>query len=636
MFYLICATLVVFSQNRKGSFCLQPNSDKHELYVSFYSDDFLDPENALQIAIDKIDGFQKLVTEYVITLQKGITISDNKLDKFANNAAKNNRSGASIYKLKKIYKVQSLNNDNETLYELAGKLELLGGVEYASLVSLTPIPPPWDIPPTTPNFEYLQTYLEPNPGVDMRHAWSLGLTGEGIRVRDVEYGVNKDHEALNERNVAIASNMDISPELPDAWGEHGTAVFGIVIADDADYGITGMAYGASEMILFPEWQSTGYNRIYAVQRSIEDSDEGDVIIYEMQTGGWNDQYVPAEYNNVVWDLTKAASDAGIIIVAAAGNGNQNLDASVYYEYMARGNSGAIIVGAGSPNLAHAPLWFTTYGSRVDVQGWGIDVFTSGYGDEMQIGGDFNQNYTLFSGTSSATPIVASCVIVLQSYYYSLTGRYMTSKKMRDLLVFTGTPQTGNRHIGPLPNMKKAIEKIDNMLNFCEPITDISVKTNENCLVTISWKAPENIIYPKYNIYKDNVLVAENYTDTLYSEIIDLEEMLEWCVETICEDENPEKICMSNEICKLKVNEMELKDVYTLFPNPVYDRITVKSQILPSSDTKIELLNIYGSLISSHIFTDNEALISLEGLPNGIYFVRIFGNDSWITKKIVKM
>jgi hypothetical protein len=727
LFLLICITFTVFSQNRKGSFHLKPNSDKHELYVSFYSDDFLNQENALQIAIDKIDGFRQLVTEYSITLEKGITISDNKLDKFASNAAKNNRSSASIYKLKKIYKVQSSNNDNETLYELAGKLELLDEIEYASLVSLTPILPPWDIPPPTPNFEYLQTYLEPDPGVDMRYAWSLGLIGEGIRVRDVEYGFNKDHEALNERNVSVASGMDISPGVPFDWGEHGTAVFGIVIADDADYGMTGMAYGASELILYPEWQSMGYDRIYAVQRSIEDSDEGDVIIFEMQTGGFNG-YVPAEFDNVIWDLTKAASDAGIIIVAAAGNGDENLDHYFYSEYMARGNSGAIIVGAGSPDVWHAPLWFTTYGSRVDVQGWGIEVFTSGYGNYMQIGGDINQNYTMFSGTSSATPIVASCVIVLQSYYHSLTGKYMTSIEMRDLLVNTGIPQTGSKHIGPLPNMKEAIEEINNNIPIpCDPPTGIAIETDTTCLVTITWKSPGSAIDIVYNIYKDNILIAENYTDTFYLETIDFEKIFEWCIETVCETGNSNKVCIENEICKLdpvpcdpptgiaietdttclvtitwenpesatgiayniykdniliaenyigtfyletidfeKIFEWCIEticetgnsskicieneicnldtvgikqykyDTYVLFPNPAYDKLTIKSQILPSPHTKVELLNANGLLISSHAFSDIEVYISLEGLPSGIYFVKISGKDYSISKKIVKI
>ena len=145
-------------------------------------------------------------------------------------------------------------------------------------------------------------------------------------------------------------------------------------------------------------------------------------------------------------MTKAATDAGLTIVAAAGNGNNNnvgedLDASANVLYMARGNSGAIIVGAGSPNMAHNKLGFSTYGSRVDVQGWGQSVYTASKGDAVMIGGDFNQRYTNFTGTSAATPtpIVASCAVVLQSYYYSLTGNYISGIQIRSLLKATGIP-----------------------------------------------------------------------------------------------------------------------------------------------------------------------------------------------------
>jgi hypothetical protein len=204
-------------------------------------------------------------------------------------------------------------------------------------------------------------------------------------------------------------------------------------------------------------------------------------------------------------------------------------------------------------MSHTPLSFTTYGSRVDVQGWGINVFASGYGDYYQIGGDFDQNYTMFSGTSSATPIVASCVVVLQSYYHSLTGKYMTSKEMRDLLVDTGIPQGGSKHIGPLPNMKEAIIGIENLLDPCRWVTNISIETDETCLVTISWKKPEGTTDFTYNIYKNDVLIIENYPDTSYSETIDFEEEFEWCIETVCKIGNSEKRCIKNKICPAPCN-----------------------------------------------------------------------------------
>ncbi|MNX84180.1 Alkaline elastase YaB precursor [compost metagenome] len=220
-----------------------------------------------------------------------------------------------------------------------------------------------------------------------------------------------------------------------------------------------MAYGAAQMMLAPEWQTSGYNRVAAVTQAIANSAAGDILIYEMQATGAQGNYGPAEYVGAVWDLTKAATDAGIIIVAAAGNGAENLDSAPYLNYRNRGNSGAIMVGAGDNTINHNKLSFSTYGARVDVHAWGTGVFASGYGDAQQIGGDFNQYYTNFSGTSSATPIVASCAIVLQSYYHSLTGNYMTPVQMRNLLQSTGIPQGTGGNIGPIPNMQAAILQV---------------------------------------------------------------------------------------------------------------------------------------------------------------------------------
>jgi len=283
-------------------------------------------------------------------------------------------------------------------------------------------------------------------------------------VRDVEYGFNSNHEDLHQENAFIAPGMNISSSATPSFTEHGTPVFGIIMAGNDGYGMTGLAHEVTEMVLFPEWQEIGYNRINAVNQSIQNSTAGDVIMYEMQedgaAAGFQD-YVPAEYNSVIWDLTKVASDAGIVIVAAAGNGNQNLDGSLYSSYMNRGDSGAIIVGGGLSNLTHNKISYSTHGSRVDVQGWAQNVFACGYGTLTMINGDINQGYINFSGTSSATPMVAACAIVLQSYYHGLTGNYLTGPQLRTILKETGIPQ-GNPsagNIGPFPNMETALQRV---------------------------------------------------------------------------------------------------------------------------------------------------------------------------------
>lgn len=538
--------LKVNAQNKiEGS---QINSDEfgHELYVSFFTTIEFNDSNYLETLLTSIPEMNTLNDEFHLNFEKGIAISEEKLNFMESEAIRISKDGASVRKLRNILKVKIDNPTKERLQTIQSELEKLSQVEYCSLMSLQPINPPGDIFPTTTNYEPNQTYLSANPGVNMTYAWGLGLTGSGIRIRDVEYGFNKNHEELIDVNASLAVGMDVSSSASTAYTEHGTAVLGIVMADKGSYGISGMAYGAQEIIQFPEWQQSGYDRAFAVAQAIANSVAGDVIIYEMQTGGQSGNYVPAEFNQTIWNLTKAATDAGIIVVAAAGNGNENLDAFYYTAYRNRGDSGAIIVGAGTPDINHNKISFSTYGARVDVQAWGSSVRATGYGDFSQFGGDFNQSYTNFSGTSSATPIVASCAIVLQSYWHSLTGNYMTSVQMRDLLKLTGIAQGTGGNIGKLPNMQAAIAQINT----------------------------------------------------------------------------------------LSIHENSAQVLFTVFPNPSKDNITI-NLLQDVEKAKVEILNTMGQKVYSSSISLGDNNISIADLPSGLYVVKIIDGEKASVKKIIK-
>ncbi len=181
------------------------------------------------------------------------------------------------------------------------------------------------------------------------------------------------------------------------------------------------------------------------------------MLLEMQR-----DFAPAETDPNVWTVVKAGVDAGIIVVSAAGNGNRDLDGMDYETYMSWGDSGAIMVGGGSPDLNHDKHAFSTFGNRVNVQGWYGNVFTLGYGEFAEYGGDKNQRYLAgFSGTSGASPFIASACVAIQDKAQDY-GRRLTPLEMRYLLISTGIPQGTGGHVGPFPDLRAALELTDEL------------------------------------------------------------------------------------------------------------------------------------------------------------------------------
>lgn len=346
----------------------------------------------------------------------------------------------------------------EDLHALAKALQDLDEVEFASLHA-SGAPPPADLAPPTPFLVDYQDYRKPNPGMNVEFAVSLGLRGAGIQLSDCEFGWRSAHEDLNE--------VDLHPEpghtpAPLGHEDHGTAVAGIIVGMENGYGITGMAPQA-EFHTYPEHSvESGYRRIEAVCSAIQNSRPGDIVLLEMQSPGPVDgQGPPAEVDPALWTLVRVGVDAGVVIIAAAGNGNQDLDGDDYQEYRERGDSGAIIVGAGAADESHDKLAFSTYGLRVDVQGWGDQVFTTGYGAIFKYGDDNNQSYRHdFGGTSAASAMVAAAAALVQERAAQLRGEPLSPPKLRAVLKQTGLPQGSGGLIGPFVDLEAALRNLE--------------------------------------------------------------------------------------------------------------------------------------------------------------------------------
>ncbi|HLO97590.1 MAG TPA: S8 family serine peptidase [Fimbriimonas sp.] len=357
-----------------------------------------------------------------------------------------------------------IKGDSADLQLAAERLRASGLCESVILRPL-PTPPSLVFPSaTTPDFTGSQGYLRGSSlgGIDAEFAWSKGISGQGIRVTDVEGDWNLSHEDLPTiSRIGSGSFGD-----HNGWWNHGTAVLGVMGSQNNGRGTLGIApravYSTSSIF---DAASNGAAILAAANRL----GPGDIIVLEVQIDyrapeWWEDYFLPIQL----------ATRNGILVVEAAGNGNTDLDDTRFdtgggssgwinpYRRDPSYDSGSIVVGAGAPPSGNfgadrSRLDFSNYGSMVDAQGWGREVFTLGYGDAH--GGTDDTLYTSeFSGTSSATPIVAGALVLVQSFLKSRGVQPMNYTEARNLLRSTGKAQVGDtsERIGTRPDLRQMI------------------------------------------------------------------------------------------------------------------------------------------------------------------------------------
>ena len=410
--------------------------------------------------------------------------------------------GEEIADLSTYYRVRA---DDEQLDGLAASLHQIDIVQTAYVkpgaeppirldeeVAETEAEPPMP----TPDFTARQGYLDAAPGgIDARYAWTVpGGRGTNVGIIDIEGAWRFTHENLTQNQGGVIGGVQ-SQAL--GWRNHGTAVVGEFGGDRNSFGVTGIASDANvrAISIFG-----GLGSAAAIRQAADALQPGDIILIELHRPGprfdfegRRDQrgYIAIEWWPDDYAAIRYAVSRGVIVVEAAGNGAEDLSDALYDARPedfpiswtnpfnpANPSSNAVVVGAGAPppgthGRNHGPdrsrLGFSNYGARVDAQGWGREVTTTGGTGERQgdLQGGINEDewYTdQFSGTSSASPIVVGALACVQGALRAQGRAPLTPIQAIQRLRATGSPQVDasgrprSQRIGNRPNLRQLIQQ----------------------------------------------------------------------------------------------------------------------------------------------------------------------------------
>jgi serine protease len=262
-----------------------------------------------------------------------------------------------------------------------------------------------DVESIEPNYIYHATVAPNDPqyskqwhlhSINAEQAW-VENRGKGVVVAIIDTGVSKVPDLDQTEFVAGYDFVNDKINADDDNG-HGTHVAGTVAqSTNNNYGVAGVAYEAQIMPL-KVLSSAGGGTISDIAEAIRFAADNKADVINMSLGGGGE-------SQVMKDAIEYAYAKGVVIIAAAGNENNN-SASYPARY-------ARVIGVAATDAQGERAEFSNYGAGVDIAAPG-----GGHGSKIwqeTVDPSTNQPIIVgFQGTSMAAPHVAGVAALIKS------------------------------------------------------------------------------------------------------------------------------------------------------------------------------------------------------------------------------
>ena len=252
--------------------------------------------------------------------------------------------------------------------------------------------------------------------IDAPEAWDVTTGGSSVVIAVLDTGVDYNHDDLRPNMWTNPGEIpgngiddDHNGYIDDVYGidaiagsgdpmddhGHGTHCAGIIAAKgDNGLGLSGVCWTARIMALkFLAADGEGF---------YSDAIEG--IEYALRKGAQiiNASWGGDDSSTALYDAIKAARDAGVLFVTAAGNNGRNIDDLPFYPASFNLDN---IIAVAATDSRDSLAGFSNYGtSTVDVAAPGVSILSTSRGN----------GYGFMSGTSMAAPHVSGLAALIKS------------------------------------------------------------------------------------------------------------------------------------------------------------------------------------------------------------------------------